>query len=98
MAATVASIRRKQRQEELREKLQGAQYLTQLEEIDTKLQAGAVTKDELDVLKARIALNQWRLDKLLPTEKFIEVDADVKGDMSVRSVNVRGVGPRDNDA
>ena len=93
MAATIASIRRKQRQEELREKLQGAQYLTQLEEIDSKLQSGQVSKDELDIIKVRIDLNMRRLAKLLPDEKFIEIEAELSGELEIGQIERRIVNP-----
>jgi hypothetical protein len=81
-------IRRRQRQEELREKLKGLEYIRQLDQIDEKLQSGDVTKDELDVLKVRIDLNFKRLAKILPDEKFTEVVAEVAGEMAHRVIEV----------
>ncbi len=89
MAATTASIRRKQRQEELREKLQGTQYLIYLEEMDQKLRSGDVTRDELDIIKVRIDLNMKRLNKLLPDERYLEVDAEVGGGLEIRQIERR---------
>lgn len=67
--------RRRARQEELREKLKGLEYIRQLEEIDEKLRARTLQKDELDQVKVRIDLNFRRLAKVLPDERFLEIEA-----------------------
>lgn len=78
MAENKKWLRRKQRQEELREKLQGAEYIRQLDEIDKLLADDPeMPAPKLNVLKARIDLNMRRLAKLLPDEKYLEVEANV---------------------
>lgn len=70
-----ADYRRRFRQEELREKLKGLEYIRQLEVIDQTLQERKLQKDELDQVKVRIDLNLKRLAKLLPDERFLEIEA-----------------------
>lgn len=70
-----ADHRRRARQEELREKLKGLEYIRQLEVIDQTLQERKLQKDELDQVKVRIDLNLKRLAKLLPDERYLEIEA-----------------------
>lgn len=76
MVADATKRRRQMRQEELREKLRGLEYINQLDRIDQRLQE-LPGRDELEVLKVRIDLNFRRLAKLLPDEKFLEIEASV---------------------
>ena len=85
----VARLRR-DRQEYLREKMQGAEYLNQLQKIDEELDRG-VDRERLEILKVRIELNLARLKKLLPDEKYMEIEANFEGNIGVRKVIVEGV-------
>ena len=100
---TDAKIRlRKFRQEEMREKMQGIEYIRQLEEISEELKGMGtgkadreVEKHRLEVLKTRIDLNLKRLRKVLPDEQYIEVDANITGELGVRQVVVEGIKTQD---
>ncbi len=97
MPASIASIRRKQRQEELREKLQGTQYLIYLDEMDEKLRSGLVSKEELDIIKVRIDLNMKRLNKLLPDERHLEIEAEVGGGLEITQIERQIVKAKDSN-
>lgn len=95
MTTHAKTNRRKQRQEELREKLKGLEYIRQLDDIDKMLEAEPeMPQNKLNTLRVRIDLNFRRLNKILPDEKYVEVEGTFEGEVGVvRRVVVNGVKP-----
>jgi len=101
MARTVGATEsrsrlRRFRQDELREKFQGIAYILELEKIGEELkEMDGKDRDRLEVLKIRIDLNMKRLKKILPDEQYMEIDANVSGELGVRKVVVEGIKTKD---
>lgn len=87
MATTRAQKNRAIRQESLREKLQGAQYLVHLHKIADELDDAEITATRANAIKARADIYFKLLNKLLPDVKAIEVSGEGGDPVVVRISN-----------
>lgn len=85
-----ADIRRKERQEEMREKLRGYGLLQKILDDVEKSQQVTTDQEMLNKIKFATETRLKLLNKILPDEKFIEMSASVEGGVTIRIVDLTG--------
>jgi len=92
-----AAANRKVRQEAMRQKISDMNLLRQLAEILQKMEGEDLTSNDVARLKARADINLRLISKILPDEKYIEIEANVTSHEAALEAleNVVGAGAED---
>ncbi len=94
-----AAANRKARQEAMRQKISDMNLLRQLGEILQAMESSEMTANDVARLKARADINLKLISKILPDEKYIEIEANVTSHEAALEAleNVVGAGAEDTD-